>query len=155
MSWEKLGAAVRDRRCELGFTQADLAARGGPSVLTVRAIENNRAGRLSPRLRRSLERVLSWQSGSIEAILDGGTATLVEPMQQVTVGQLFDLAQRVLALLKAAVRTHGADASEVARTELTAVARETETTILELMPHLDDTQRGKAVELLAELRTSL
>lgn len=155
MSWEKLGAAVRDRRCELGFTQADLAARGGPSVLTVRAIENNRAGRLSPRLRRSLERVLSWQSGSIEAILDGGTAALVEPMQQVTVGQLFDLAQRVLALLKAAVRTHDADPSEVARAELTAVARETETTILELMPHLDDTQRGKAVELLAELRTSL
>ena len=66
----------------------------------MRAIENNRAGRLSPRLRRSLERVLPWQSGSIDAILAGGTATAAEPAQRVTVGQLFDLAQRVLALLK-------------------------------------------------------
>jgi DNA-binding XRE family transcriptional regulator len=155
MSWEKLGVAVRDRRCELGFTQADVAARGGPSVLTVRAIENNRAGRLSSRLRRSLERVLSWQSGSIDAILAGDMAAPVEPTQQVTVGQLFQLAQRVLALLKTAVSTHGANMSEAERVELIAVARETESTILELMPRLDDIQRGKAVELLAGLRTSL
>jgi len=155
MSWEKLGVAVRDRRCELGLTQADIAAHGGPSALTVRAIENNRAGRLSPRLRRSLERVLSWQTSSIETVLAGGTATAAETAQQMTVGQLFDLTQRVLALLKAAVNTLGADVNEDMRAELTAVAREAEATILELMPQLDDAQRGKAVELLADLRASV
>jgi hypothetical protein len=37
---------------------------------------------------------------------------------------------------------------------LIAVARDSEATILELMPHLDDAQRGIAVELL-DLSTSL
>lgn len=60
MSWERLGDAVRDRRTTLGMTQGEVSDRGGPSVETLRAIENNRAGRLSPRMRRALERALEW-----------------------------------------------------------------------------------------------
>lgn len=43
MSWATLGTAVRERRYELGLSQADVTARGGPSVETLRAIEKNRA----------------------------------------------------------------------------------------------------------------
>jgi hypothetical protein len=67
MSWEKLGAEVRSRRSELGFTQADVTARGGPAVPTLRAIENNRTERMSARLRRALEKALNWAPRSIDA----------------------------------------------------------------------------------------
>ena len=72
MSWEPLGDAVRHRRKELGLTQADVTARGGPSVETVRAIENNRAGRLGRQSRRALERAIEWDAGTIDAVLEGG-----------------------------------------------------------------------------------
>lgn len=47
MSWEQLGIEVRNRRADLGLTQTDVPAGGGPSVETLRMVENNRAGRLS------------------------------------------------------------------------------------------------------------
>jgi len=75
MFWENLGVAVRDRRTALGMTQTEVSERGGPSVETLRAIENNRAGRLSPRMRRALERALEWEPGSVDAILAGDLAT--------------------------------------------------------------------------------
>src|ERR1700679_2859524 len=71
VSWEMLGHEVRARRTELGLTQTEVAERGGPSVETLRTVENNRAGRLSPRMRRALERVLGWGSGTIDAVLAG------------------------------------------------------------------------------------
>ncbi len=71
MSWATLGTAVRERRYELGLSQADVTARGGPSVETLRAVEKNRAGRLTDKLRRALERAIEWETGSIDDILDG------------------------------------------------------------------------------------
>ena len=71
MSWEQLGDEVRLRRKQLKLTQTDVAERGGLSVATVRAVETNRSGRLSRRLRRALERAIEWQDGSVDAVLDG------------------------------------------------------------------------------------
>ena len=79
MTWDKLGTEVRQRRTELGLTQEQVAERGGPSTPTLRTLENNRANRLSPRLRRSLERTLHWATGSVDAILAGHSPTPVEP----------------------------------------------------------------------------
>ena len=73
MSWERLGEEVRLRRKQLKLTQPDLAERGGLSVATIRAVETNRAGRLSRRLRRALERAIDWEAGSIDTVLEGGT----------------------------------------------------------------------------------
>src|SRR3954451_23689937 len=99
MSWESLGAAVRDRRTALGMTQGEVSERGGPSVETQRAIENNRAGRLSPRMRRALERVLEWESGSVDAVIAGARATAAEtnPAETSAVDR-FALARQVVSL---------------------------------------------------------
>lgn len=80
MTWDKLGTEVRRRRTELGLTQEQVAERGGPSTPTLRTLENNRANRLSPRLRRSLERSLHWATGSVDDILAGDSPTPAEPV---------------------------------------------------------------------------
>src|ERR1700760_3022958 len=105
VSWEKLGHEVRGRRAELGLTQADVADRGGPSVETLRTVENNRAGRLSPRMRRALERVLRWESGSTDAVLAGGVAVTSGVRQQPIAADRFALARQVLSM-RAAVSRH-------------------------------------------------
>jgi transcriptional regulator with XRE-family HTH domain len=82
MSWEKLGKEVRARRTELGLTQTELADRGGPSVETLRTVENNRAGRLSARMRRALERVLHMTVTAKPLLLDSialGSETWMQP----------------------------------------------------------------------------
>ena len=73
VNWQRLGKLVRERRTQLGMTQVDVDKRGGPSVQTLRTIENNRSGRLCQRLRRALERALEWEQGSIDEILRGGS----------------------------------------------------------------------------------
>jgi transcriptional regulator with XRE-family HTH domain len=156
MSWESLGVAVRDRRTALGMTQGEVSERGGPSVETLRAIENNRAGRLSPRMRRALERVLEWEAGSVDAILAGDVATPVQakPSESAAVDR-FALARQVVSL-KAAFARHldgmAADARHALVAEVTRSAREAEESIITVMPWLDDTERGHAIELLVALR---
>jgi len=156
MSWESLGVAVRDRRTALGMTQSEVSERGGPSVETLRAIENNRAGRLSPRMRRALERVLEWESGSVDAVIAGGVATAVQtkPSETATVDR-FALARQVVSL-KAAFAKHldgmAADTRHALIAEVTRSAREAEESIVTVMPWLNDAERGQAIELLVALR---
>ena len=158
MSWEKLGTAVRDRRTELGLTQTDVSDQGGPSVETLRLIERNRAGRLSPRIRRSLERVLQWQSGSIDAVLDGDAPTPAPDAPQTSGTDRFALAKQVVSL-KTTFAKHrdavGAGAREALLAEISRSAREAEESIITLMPWLDDAERGAAIELLVALREPL
>jgi transcriptional regulator with XRE-family HTH domain len=156
MSWENLGVAVRDRRTALGMTQSEVSERGGPSVETLRAIENNRAGRLSPRMRRALERVLEWEPGSIDAILTGDVATPLQPKtSEAAAPDRFALARQVVSL-KAAFAKHldgmAADTRHALIAEVTRSAREAEESIVTVMPWLDDTERGQAIELLVALR---
>ncbi|MCA2243345.1 MULTISPECIES: DNA-binding protein [Mycobacteriaceae] len=163
MDWEKLGVVVRDRRAELGLTQTDVNELGGPSVLTLRAIENNRAGRLSPRLRRSLERALKWESGSIEAVLEGGVPKEIQQPSAPSPppspgGDRFALARRVLSM-KETFGKHRDQMEQTAREalseEITRSAREAEEGIITLMPWLDEAERGEAISLLAELRAEV
>jgi hypothetical protein len=167
MSWEKLGDEVRKRRRELGFTQPEVNARGGPGVATLRAIENNQSSRLSLRMRRALEDALEWESGSVDAILAGGPPTLREPKADTDAtppkpdagaGDRFSLAKQVVAL-KNTFAQHAAGISDEARDalveQITSSAREAEESIVKVMPWLDDTERGEAIELLVALRTPL
>lgn len=154
MLWEKLGQQVRDRRAELGLTQAEVAQRGGPSVETLRALENNRAGRLSPRVRRALERMLQWEIGSIDAVLDGGVPTLARPRPDAAADR-FAMARQVLEMRAELVRqSHGMQprAREGLLAQITRSARQAEDAIIKLLPWLDDDERGEAIALLGQLR---
>lgn len=163
MSWEKLGDEVRQRRKLLGLTQADVNARGGPSVETLRAVENKRAGRLSRQSRRTLERALEWETGSIDAVLEGeaprplGTAEAApaQSARQDTAADRFAMAERVVNMKRAFVRHRDSIATparEALEQEITRSARETEEAIIKMMPWLGDEDRGAAIHILAELR---
>lgn len=73
---QRLGWFVRQRRLNMaGASQADLNARGGPSVSVLSKIETG-ARAYGERVHVKLEDVLGWERGSVRAILDGGEPTL-------------------------------------------------------------------------------
>ena len=172
MSWEQLGDAVRHRRKELGLTQADVTARGGPSVETVRAVENKRAGRMGPLSRRALERAIEWEEGSIDALLNGdaprvlgadtGAAAAPAPSVQPAGGdatsaaaQRFAMAERLIKMRQAFAdhRDSMAESARIAMEEqFTAAAREIEEALIWMLPRLGDVERAAAIRILAELR---
>lgn len=79
--WQRLAAAVRARRDERGWTQLDVATRGGVSIDRIQAIEGVRTDRYSPRTLTKLERGLDWELGSCRATLEGGDPTPTEGPQ--------------------------------------------------------------------------
>ncbi|MDP7732704.1 MULTISPECIES: helix-turn-helix domain-containing protein [Mycobacterium] len=170
MSWATLGIAVRDRRNELGLSQADVTTRGGPSVETLRAIENNRAGRMSHKLRRALERAIEWESGSVEAVLDGSpprprptvTANDARMASPVTglpsapnAAERFAMAERLIKMR----RTFAAHCDSMPETARAAIeedfanaAREMEDAMVWMLPWLGEEERAAAIRILSELR---
>lgn len=172
MSWATLGTAVRERRYELGLSQADVTARGGPSVETLRALEKNRAGRLTDKLRRALERALDWESGSIDDVLDGSpprprppTATVAEartappgngPGPAPNAAERFAVAEHLIKVRRT-FATHRDDMGETARAaieaEFASAARELEDAMVWMLPWLGDEERAAAIRILGELRS--
>lgn len=168
MSWEQLGEEVRLRRKQLKLTQPDLAERGGLSVATIRAVETNRAGRLSRRLRRALERAIDWEAGSIDTVLEGGTPRVLGTSAAMgaraapagtdtaaAAAERFAMAQRLIKM-RHAFAEHREAMTENARVamhdEFTAAAREIEEAIVWMLPWLGDHDRAEAIRILAELR---
>jgi transcriptional regulator with XRE-family HTH domain len=168
MSWEQLGEEVRLRRKQLKLTQPDLAERGGLSVATLRAVETNRAGRLSRRLRRALERAIDWEAGSIDTVLEGGAPRVLgtsAPRGQrgapagtdtaTAAAERFAMAQRLIKMRQAFDEHRESmteDARVAMRDEFTAAAREIEEAIVWMLPWLGDEDRAEAIRILAELR---
>jgi hypothetical protein len=162
VAWEQLGVAVRERRAELNLTQSEVTDRGGPSVPALRMIENNRAGRLSPRMRHALERALQWRPGSVDALLAGGTATPIEQSPQTPPSvpppsppgaDRFGLAKQVLSL-KATFAAHREGMEPATRKalgdEISRSASEAEEGIATLMPWLNEQERGEATKTAAD-----
>jgi transcriptional regulator with XRE-family HTH domain len=168
MSWERLGREVARRRGQLQLTQAELAQRGGFSVPTLNAIENNRAGRLSKRLRRALEQAIEWEPGSVDAVLDGqeprvaiarasGMRDELGGDPEKLAAQRFAVVQRLLRMRRAFVehRNEMPDAvREAMQEEVTAATRETEEALIWMLPWLGEAERGEAIRILAELQQS-
>lgn len=76
MDWNRLGAFVKQRRAsELGLSQSEVTSRGGPSVPTLRQIENGVAGNFRAQTFAELEKALQWAPGSAQRILQGGDPT--------------------------------------------------------------------------------
>jgi transcriptional regulator with XRE-family HTH domain len=165
MYWERLGDEVRLRRKQLKLTQPEVAERGGLSVATVRAVETNRSGRLSRRLRRALERAIEWEEGSVDAVLEGRAPRVIETaaVKNVPPGapvgreaaERFAMAERLIKIRQAFAdhRDHMTEAAQRAMDEeFTAAAREIEEALIWMLPWLGDEERAAAIRILAELR---
>jgi hypothetical protein len=70
--WRRLATYVTRRREALGKTQAAVAADGGPSVATLRQIEDGERANYRGGILVRLEQALLWKPGSIDTILAGG-----------------------------------------------------------------------------------
>lgn len=165
MSWERLGDEVRLRRKHLKLTQPEVAERGGLSVATIRAIETNRAGRLSPRLRRALERAIEWEPGTIDTVLEGGgprpvattTAPASRPGDQnpAATAERFARARWMLKMRRSFSQHRdgmAASARAALDEEFATAAREMEEALIWMLPWLEDGERAEAIRILAELR---
>jgi hypothetical protein len=146
-----VGAEVRDRRTGLGLTQEQLVERGGPSTPTLRAIENDRAGGLSARLRRSLERALQWSSGSVDRILAGEAPTVLDVATTAVGPDFYLLLDQTLSVARALVV--GADEVSSAgwRADMHRRVRGAQKAFAEMGPRLDPEQRDKLGRLIAVL----
>ena len=79
-NWAGLGEAVRARRTQLGLTQHDVEQAGGPSDVTLSAIEQGVPRSYQQRTMVTLERALQWKPGAVAAILAGeDPAAWVDP----------------------------------------------------------------------------
>ncbi|GEL19455.1 hypothetical protein PA7_32920 [Pseudonocardia asaccharolytica DSM 44247 = NBRC 16224] len=76
--WAQLGRLVRERRAELGLTQAEVYSAGGPSPATLYLLESGHRGSYRPHILCRLERALDWGAGSIRRVLAGGRPILGE-----------------------------------------------------------------------------
>lgn len=76
--WQHLADEVKRRRSVRGWTQMEVATRGGLSLDRVSSIESVRTDRYSGRTITKLERALEWELGSVRAILAGGQPTPTE-----------------------------------------------------------------------------
>jgi DNA-binding XRE family transcriptional regulator len=74
--WLRLAQLIRERRVELGLTQAQVHSAGGPAPATLYLLENGCRTSFSPQILRRLERVLGWRAGSIRRVLAGGRPAL-------------------------------------------------------------------------------
>jgi transcriptional regulator with XRE-family HTH domain len=73
--WTALAAALTARRRELRLSQAELAARGGPSEITVSNLERGRVTSwVREKTKRQLEDALNWPDGLIDRILYGSVS---------------------------------------------------------------------------------
>ena len=69
--WDRLAEFTRERRVDLGMTQEDARAAGGPSTATMRLIEGALQRNYHPATLRDLEKALRWERGSVARILAG------------------------------------------------------------------------------------
>lgn len=77
--WPRLAALVRDRRTDLGMTQEDVRAAGGPGTATMRLIESGLQEKdHHPAILARLEDALRWRRGSVAAVLAGGDPVPLE-----------------------------------------------------------------------------
>jgi hypothetical protein len=94
----RLAALMNERRVDLGLRWADVAALGGISAETLRAVRRD-PGPLRDLTKAGIENGLQWQRGSVDRILAGG-----EPASRDPEPQLPELSpaerHRVLALIQ-------------------------------------------------------
>lgn len=77
--WDGVAAAIRTRMAEIDMTQADLAARAGVALMTVRELQQNlQPRRRNPRTLTAVSEALGWPGDQIARILEGHPVTDVD-----------------------------------------------------------------------------
>ena len=77
--WDAVATAIQGRLAEIDMTQAELAARAGVALMTVRELQHNLTPRRrSPRTLAAVSEALGWPSDQIARILDGQPAMDVD-----------------------------------------------------------------------------
>jgi transcriptional regulator with XRE-family HTH domain len=70
--WDAVAAAISSRLSELDMTQAELAARAGVALMTVRELQHNlKPRRRSPRTLSAVSEALGWPGDQLTRILNG------------------------------------------------------------------------------------
>ena len=73
--WDAVATAIRARMTEIDMTQADLAARAGVALMTVRELQQNLTPRRrNPRTLSAVSEALGWPADQLARILDGQKA---------------------------------------------------------------------------------
>lgn len=74
--WDAVSAAIRERLVEIDMTQADLAARAGVALMTVRELQHNlKPRRRNPRTLAAVSEALGWPGDQLARILEGEPTT--------------------------------------------------------------------------------
>lgn len=94
---EFLGETVLERRQDLRLSKEEASRRGGINVKTWTAVENGEKVRTTTYV--GVEDALEWKRGSVNAILDGGDATPLEPPAEDEPAEV-EYAARVLELVR-------------------------------------------------------
>ena len=77
--WDAVAAAIKARLVEIDMTQADLAARAGVALMTVRELQHNlQPRRRNPRTLAAVSEALGWPGDQLARILDGQSAVDVD-----------------------------------------------------------------------------
>jgi transcriptional regulator with XRE-family HTH domain len=77
--WDAVAAAIRARLVEIDMTQADLAARAGVALMTVRELQHNlQPRRRNPRTLAAVSEALGWPGDQLARILEGQPAVDVD-----------------------------------------------------------------------------
>ena len=77
--WDAVAAAIRARLAEIDMTQADLAARAGVALMTVRELQHNlKPRRRNPRTLAAVSEALGWPADHLARVLDGRPVSNVD-----------------------------------------------------------------------------
>lgn len=76
--WQRLAEVGTKRREDQGWSQMEVATRGGLSLDSVQALESARRTEYRPKTLLRYEQGLLWARGSVQAILLRGEPTLLE-----------------------------------------------------------------------------
>ncbi|WUI00245.1 helix-turn-helix transcriptional regulator [Spirillospora sp. NBC_00431] len=134
---ERLAAALERRLDELDLTWSELADAASVHEVTLRAIRRG-DNQPSARTRRRLEGALSWERGSIQAILDGGEPTPLgdksairdrETVEEVAADTVADLTKISEVLERALAVKRGKPLTETQRKVTAELADSLERTI--------------------------
>lgn len=93
--WKRLAAAVVARRDARGWTQVEVANRGGLSLDRLQAIEGVRATGYRPKTMQALERGLEWTPGSVARVVAGDEPVEIERARTARGEHMLDLLDRI------------------------------------------------------------
>lgn len=102
--FEKLGEMLRQRREKLGLTPDRVHRMGGPSVVTLRKMEQGEPIRRRLDTTFPLEQIYGWNPGAINGYLDYGTEPRVIREPGIDTPRLADIPTEVL---EAEIRRRG------------------------------------------------